>query len=72
MIFEDDAVPRDGFREGVLEALREVPVDYHVLLLGCIICYPTPESDVVSRMFAGLAGRQNTRWVSKHIRVPGF
>lgn len=73
IVLEDDARPVPGFRSVVERAMEEVPGDYHVLLLGCMMCRPIPDKPVLglSDLFNAFGSRRS-RWISPHIRVPGF
>lgn len=40
LVLEDDAVLVPNFREHMMAALKDIPDDFHVLVLGCFQCSP--------------------------------
>lgn len=69
MIFEDDVVLEENFKNGVEKALENVPADYDILYLGCFGCiadkHPVYE---VSTMLYGKNKRHGI--VNQYIAIP--
>lgn len=67
LVFEDDVAFEPHARQLVEAAQRELPADYHVMLLGCFTC----EDEMWVEHLLGLArGLASARTVSAHLAVP--
>jgi GR25 family glycosyltransferase involved in LPS biosynthesis len=70
MIFEDDVILEKNFKQGVLEALKNVPADYDILYLGCFGCDKNYVSNVYE-LSTLLYGRNRRKgYVNPYISIP--
>ena len=70
MIFEDDVILEKNFKQGVLDALKNVPADYDILYLGCFGCDKNYVSNVYE-LSTLLYGRNHRKgYVNPYISIP--
>jgi GR25 family glycosyltransferase involved in LPS biosynthesis len=68
MIFEDDVVFEDNFKERMDKVLKNTPENFDLLYLGCVSC----DNINIVTMVQGYAGRlnMNAKKVNKYVNIP--
>ena len=70
MVFEDDVVLEENFKQRVIYSLMNVPIDYDILYLGCFGCDKNNVSNVYEASTLLYGKNCRTRYINSYISIP--